>query len=153
MTLQIKPILFSLFVFSFLLSKAGQIEVCPTCEIKSVTEGIAKANSYDTLFVIGGHYKEGNIIVDKSISIIGKNWPVIDGENGTEIDLHSVVNFTESRVSLVELKHDQLEELLRDRASMFDCVILSSQENAACQQFILKRLQCPVILVSEHLGT
>ncbi len=69
-------------------------------------------------------------------------------DNGPELDLHSVVNSTESRISLVELKHDQLEELLRDHGGMFDCVILSSQESATSQKFILKQLQCPVILVS-----
>jgi len=69
-------------------------------------------------------------------------------EQGPELDLHSVVNSLESRVSLVELEHDQLEGLLRDRAGMFDCVILSSQESASSQKFILKQIQCPVILVS-----
>jgi len=42
------------------------------------------ANS-DTLIITKGNYKEGNIIIDKSIVVIGENNPVLDGELKHEI--------------------------------------------------------------------
>lgn len=64
---------------------ANTLEVCPACALSSITKAIALAQPCDSIFVHGGVYKEGNIVVDKELTFIGINWPVIDGENGTEI--------------------------------------------------------------------
>ncbi|MDQ7066172.1 MAG: nitrous oxide reductase family maturation protein NosD [candidate division KSB1 bacterium] len=48
---------------------------------------IQKAQPGDTLFLNGGRYA-GPITIDRPIAIIGKNWPVIDGEErGTVIEI------------------------------------------------------------------
>jgi len=49
-----------------------------------ISEIIEKAKPYDTIFVEHGIYKE-NIVIRKPLTIIGKNYPVIDGENKREI--------------------------------------------------------------------
>lgn len=64
---------------------ANTIEVCPACAVSSIKEAIAMAEPCDTIFVNGGVYKEGNIVVDRELTFIGRDWPVVDGENGTEI--------------------------------------------------------------------
>ncbi|MBS9463663.1 nitrous oxide reductase family maturation protein NosD [Flagellimonas sp. 389] len=61
------------------------IEVCQTCPLKSIKEGIALASDYDTLLVKKGTYKEFNIIIDKPLTLKGENYPVIDGEKKGEI--------------------------------------------------------------------
>lgn len=61
------------------------VVVCPSCEISSIKEGIAKANINDTVFVGKGTYKEHSIIIDKPITLIGQHYPVIDGEEKGEI--------------------------------------------------------------------
>ena len=47
--------------------------------ISTITKGIQVAKQGDTLLVSPGIYKEGNIIVEKSIAIIGEGIPVLDG--------------------------------------------------------------------------
>jgi len=42
---------------------------------------ISQANGGDTLLVHPGTYREGSIVVDKPLVIIGKDHPVLDGEN------------------------------------------------------------------------
>jgi len=78
-----------ILLFAFLLSQFGlqaaNIEVCKTCELTSIKDGIAAANDGDIVTVRKGHYAEGNIIVDKTIQLIGIDYPIIDGNNESEI--------------------------------------------------------------------
>ena len=51
----------------------------------TLRQGIKIAKDGDTIFLTAGVYKEGNIIVDKAISLIGVNVPVLDGDHKNEI--------------------------------------------------------------------
>ncbi|CAN5425395.1 right-handed parallel beta-helix repeat-containing protein [soil metagenome] len=53
--------------------------------VKSIVTGIAQAHSGDTLLILAGHYREGNIFIKKSIVLIGDGFPILDGENKYEI--------------------------------------------------------------------
>ena len=53
--------------------------------ITSVKKGIESARDGDTVLLQKGIYREGNIIINKSISLIGINEPVLDGEHKYEI--------------------------------------------------------------------
>ncbi|SHF69724.1 nitrous oxidase accessory protein [Arenibacter palladensis] len=64
---------------------AGTITVCGSCEVKTIKQGIAVAADFDTLLIKKGTYKEFNIQVTKPLTIIGENYPVIDGEDNGEI--------------------------------------------------------------------
>jgi nitrous oxidase accessory protein len=48
-------------------------------------QAIASANPHDILEVQGGIYQEGNILIDKPLALIGKNYPILDGMNKNEI--------------------------------------------------------------------
>lgn len=79
------------FIFTILISflsfglVAETLVVCPTCPIKSIKTALAKANDGDKISIKKGTYKEGKIIVDKSVTICGEDFPILDGENDTEI--------------------------------------------------------------------
>jgi len=51
----------------------------------SLKSAIEFSAAGDTIRVMPGVYKEGNLIIQKSITIIGTNFPVLDGENKFEI--------------------------------------------------------------------
>ncbi|CAH8281310.1 nitrous oxidase accessory protein [Mariniflexile fucanivorans] len=80
-----KIVLFLAVILMAYSSYAQKIEVCNTCPISTLKKAIAVAKDYDTIFVNKGTYKEHSIIVDKPLTIIGKNYPVIDGEKKGEI--------------------------------------------------------------------
>lgn len=61
------------------------LTVSPQGELNSLKEAIALASTGDTVVVEGGNYREGNIIVDKPLTLIGKGRPVLDGERKHEI--------------------------------------------------------------------
>jgi nitrous oxidase accessory protein len=78
-TLTIFCLLFTNFLF------ANTIVVGKDQLISSLKKGIELAKSGDTILLQKGLYKEGNIIINKSIRLIGINNPVLDGENKYEI--------------------------------------------------------------------
>lgn len=51
----------------------------------SVKQGLSAAVSGDSIIIYAGTYKEGNIQIDRPVSIIGVGFPVIDGDKKTEI--------------------------------------------------------------------
>lgn len=66
-------------------SIGGVIKVGPKEAIHSIIKGIGLARPGDTLRIHPGTYREGNIVIEKSISIIGVGFPVLDGEDKYEI--------------------------------------------------------------------
>ena len=53
--------------------------------ISSISQAIIIAKPYDEIIIRSGEYKEGNIIITKSLKITGDNFPVLDGEGEYEI--------------------------------------------------------------------
>ncbi|HPE82469.1 MAG TPA: nitrous oxide reductase family maturation protein NosD [Aequorivita sp.] len=76
---------FLFFIFGSLQVWAKTITVCNSCSVKTIQEGINQASEGDTVLVKKGVYREFNIIIDKSIILLGENLPTIDGEDKGEI--------------------------------------------------------------------
>ena len=62
--------------------------------ITSIRKAIGLAKEKDTILVQSGIYKEGNILINKNVILLGQNYPVLDGENKFEILTVSGVNIT-----------------------------------------------------------
>jgi nitrous oxidase accessory protein len=54
-------------------------------KLNSIKSAIALSTNGDTIRIAKGIYKEGNLIIQKSIILIGVDYPVLDGENKFEI--------------------------------------------------------------------
>lgn len=79
---QFKIILILLFSTSFLSAKTIIVE--PNNKDKTLQLAFDKAESGDTVFIKSGLYKEGALFLKKGITIIGENFPEIDGEGKHE---------------------------------------------------------------------
>ena len=65
---------------------ANLIEVCKSgCEYNSLSEAVTGSLPGDSILVYEGKYNEHGIIIDKQLSILGKNFPIIDGQEKGEI--------------------------------------------------------------------
>lgn len=53
--------------------------------VTTIRKAIALANDNDTILIGTGIYKEGNIVIDKNIILLGENFPIIDGEKKYEV--------------------------------------------------------------------
>ena len=78
-------ILIFLFLFAGYTVDGKTIHVGKNRQIKTIQNAVAISNDGDTIFVDAGLYKEGGIIIQKSIVLKGINHPVIDGEYKHEI--------------------------------------------------------------------
>ena len=76
----LKPLLILLFFSLCHIAVADTVLVCPTCQVSSIKTAIAQASDFDTILIKKGIYKEHDIIVDKPLTIIGEDYPKIDGE-------------------------------------------------------------------------
>jgi nitrous oxidase accessory protein len=87
----ISIILGAFFVIS---ARAATIVVGPSEAVKSIKEAIKIAHANDTIVVRHGVYREGNMIINKPLTLIGENYPVLDGENKYEILTINASNVT-----------------------------------------------------------
>lgn len=77
-----------IFVAVFLFSVctfARTWVVAKNSSVKSIKSAIELAAKGDTIRIMKGIYKEGNLVIQKSIVVIGIDYPVLDGENKYEI--------------------------------------------------------------------
>ena len=80
------PIL--IFLVTNILSEnvfAKEIIVSKNGKINSINKAIELAEDYDKIIIKPGSYAEGNILVDKILTIVGEGFPVVDGEDEGEI--------------------------------------------------------------------
>jgi len=78
----------NILIFLLLLSTttfSKDITVDPDGEIRTLTEALQIAENGDRIIVQPGQYREGNIIVDRPVEIIGIDYPEFDGENKYEV--------------------------------------------------------------------
>ncbi len=75
-------VVLSFFVFQ---AAARTIEVCPNCVHRTIKEAIKTANTFDTIVINDGTYYETGILIDKSLTIVGRGNPVLDAQKGPGI--------------------------------------------------------------------
>lgn len=73
-----------LFVFIAQGVVANTIVAEPNNPQKTIKKAFEKAKNGDTVFIKKGIYREGSITLNKALTIIGENYPEIDGQNKYE---------------------------------------------------------------------
>jgi nitrous oxidase accessory protein len=67
------------------IAGATTVQVGKGRPFSSIKRAIQAAAAGDTIEVHEGIYKEGNIVVDKRLTLVGVNYPVLDGEKKYEV--------------------------------------------------------------------
>jgi len=70
----------AVFLLASSVVSAQTVTVSPVGTVSTIAQGLETAQPYDTLFIKNGIYLEHNLIVNKPITIIGVDRPVLDGE-------------------------------------------------------------------------
>ena len=94
-----------LFAFSAVF-KVGKNE-----QYKTIKSAIAAAQSGDTIFVSKGHYIEGTIELHKSITLIGIDRPIIDGNMDGEIITFNADNIVLKGFKLINSGRDEIRSV------------------------------------------
>src|SRR5690625_7122169 len=103
---------YSIIFIWFVLSGSvfgNTLTVCPNCEIKTIKEAIEQAEPFDTIRVQKDVYKEHEIIIDKPLTLIGIDYPTIDGEDRKSTRLNSSHVAISYAVFCLKKKHETTE--------------------------------------------
>ncbi len=102
-------LLFYILSFNtFLYSK--KIIVSKNGSLQSIKAAIELSTENDTIIILKGIYSEGNIVVNKSVTILGQDEPVIDGNAKGEIFTITNKNVTISGLVIKNSGISYLEE-------------------------------------------
>ena len=80
-----KVVLAIAFLFLFSIAHANKIVVGKNQRVSTLRQGIELAKDGDSVMLNSGVYAEGNIVITKSIYLIGIDNPVLDGKGKFEI--------------------------------------------------------------------
>jgi nitrous oxidase accessory protein len=78
-------IIISILVFFCCNAWGKTIKVGKEQAIHTLQQAFKMADNGDTILVDAGHYHEGNLLIQKSIFLIGLNYPVLDGDHKYEV--------------------------------------------------------------------
>ncbi len=76
-----------LFILLLCISslQAQKLEVGTNKPYKTIKHALKASKDGDTVLVYQGIYKEGNLLIDKRIVFLGKDFPVLDGQKKVEV--------------------------------------------------------------------
>lgn len=140
----------SRLLFFLILIGGGQflmgrtITICSTCEVSSIKQGIAMAVEYDTLLIKKGTYKEYNIVVDKPLTLLGEDYPIIDGEDKGEIITIVSDNVTVDGLFIVNVGTSYTTD--------YAAIRIVKSENFLIQHVVLEKLFFGIYLEKSNNG-
>ncbi len=123
---------------------AKTIQVCASCEVKTIKGGIAIAAEYDTLLIKKGTYREFNIVIDKPLTLLGQEFPIIDGEDRGEIIRIVSDNVTVDGLNLINVG----TSYTTDHAA----IRVVKSENFILQNLVLEKLFFGIYLERSNHG-
>ncbi len=85
------------------ISFASTYDICEECSFKSIKDAVESADKYDTLIVKAGIYPEHELVISKSITIIGESGSIIDGEEKGDIILIDADSVTISGLKIINV--------------------------------------------------
>ncbi|MFP5470255.1 MAG: nitrous oxide reductase family maturation protein NosD [Bacteroidia bacterium] len=69
-----------ILLFIHVIGYSKTITVCSTCAIKTIKNAISQSQNGDVIVVKKGIYKETDLLIDKSIKLVGEDNPIVDAE-------------------------------------------------------------------------
>jgi len=100
-----------MLLFSLSLSFCTTYVVCPECSIRSIKRAVELARAGDTVIVKGGTYREGTIVINKSIRLIGEGKPVLDGQKKYEVVRITADNVMLRGFTIINSGRSEIEDI------------------------------------------
>ncbi len=113
--------------FTLNAASAKTIVVGPNQAVRSLKKAIEIAKDKDTILLQAGIYKEGSLTLTKSLTIIGQNNPVLDGENKYETLLISGKNILIKGISFRNSGYSAMDDYAS--VKLVDCLNVVIENN------------------------
>jgi nitrous oxidase accessory protein len=125
-------------------SHAQTIEVCESCAVSSLKQAVNQAKDFDTIIVKKGTYKEHDIIINKPLTIIGENYPVIDGELKGEIITIISDDVTVDGLFIINVGTSYTED--------YAAIRVRKSKNFVIKNLVLEKLFFGIYIEKSHHG-
>lgn len=124
---------------------AKEIVVCTACEVSSVKQAVELAESGDTIRIKSGIYKEHDIkILNKSLHIVGEDYPVIDAEmKGTAFSIQAD-DFTVEGLHIKNINSSHLSE--------FAAILVAHSQNFTIKNNRLENVFFGILVEKSNFG-
>lgn len=123
---------FFILSLSSLIMHSQIIDVCKSCEFSTLKAAIAIAKDFDTIVVKKATYKEHDVLIDKPLTIIGENYPIIDGELKGEIITIVSDNVTVDGLFIINVGTSYTED--------YAAIRVKNSKNFLIQNLVLEKL-------------
>jgi len=104
-------LIFFLIVHTSTMLSANTLVVSAAGPFHTIKEAIEMAGPGDTVLIKGGVYREGNLLIEKSIVLIGQGSPVLDGQFRYEILTIRANNVTVSGLTFIDTGWGSLNDI------------------------------------------
>ncbi len=138
------PNLFICFFFSFSNVQAKKWFVYPADNTVKINRVLESTFVGDTVIFRNGHYTVNNILVLKSLVLIGENYPVLDGSHKSQIISVEADNVTIEGFKLVNSGFSDMNEISAIRLQNVDHAIIKNNilENVFFGIYCLNATHC-----------
>jgi nitrous oxidase accessory protein len=106
-----KRLVLIIFLLNCFSAYCQPITVSKDGKIQTIRKAVEIAQPGDTIFIKPGIYKDGNIVIEKSLVIIGESYPVLDGENKYEILTVHADNVTIKGIKFIKTGIASIQDL------------------------------------------
>jgi nitrous oxidase accessory protein len=139
-------IVYLFFLLNFVLSNilAKQIEVCNDCKIKTIKTAVLIAEDGDVIIINKGIYNEHDIVINKSLEIIGIDNPVIDGEGKETIFKFQTDNFSIKGLTIINVGQSYTKD--------FAAILVSKSNYFTIENNTFKNVFFGILLEKSHYG-
>ncbi len=131
-------------VCSTMQNQAQTIQVCESCSVSSLKDAVNQAKAFDTIIVQKGTYKEYNILINKPLTIIGKDYPVIDGELKGEIITIISDDVTVDGLFIINVGTSYTED--------YAAIRVRKSKNFVIKNLVLEKLFFGIYIEKSHHG-
>jgi nitrous oxidase accessory protein len=118
--------------------------VCNTCEVSTIEKAINLAKNGDVILIKKGVYKENDLLIDKSITIVGEEGVVLDGQNISGVLIITADDFVLKNVKIINVGVNYI----KDNAA----VKISKIKNFIIENIVLKDVFFGILIEKSHHG-
>lgn len=133
-----------LFLFLPVFFFSNVLRVGKDAQFKTIKQAVAASQSGDSILVESGVYKEGNISIEKPLSLIGIGRPVLDGELKYEILSFHASNIVLKGFKIINSGQDEIKNIgaVRLYDSHFSTIANNIFENNYFGIYIQRGYKC-----------
>lgn len=117
-------IIFLLFLFS--MQSYANIIVSSNSDIKTIKQAVEIAKDGETILIKEGLYEESDIVIEKSLKIIGEDEAVIKAKDGNKVFIINSDNVLIKNLTIKDMKTSYIEDISAIKINNSNSVIIEN---------------------------